>query len=132
MPLTRRGFVEAAGTLVLAAALPGFRPTNGASQMYGLIGKFKAVPGQRDALIAILLEGIADMPGCLSYVVAQDPGDPDAVWITEAWDGKASHAASLQLPSVQAAIGRARPIIASFGEHFETVPVGGHGLARAG
>ena len=41
--------------------------------MYGLIGKIIAVAGQRDALIAILVEGTAAMPGCLSYVVAKTP-----------------------------------------------------------
>ena len=35
--------------------------------MYGLIGKIKAVPGQRDTLISILIEGAKDMPGCQSY-----------------------------------------------------------------
>ena len=96
--------------------------------MYGLIGKFKAADGQRDALIAILLEGVSGMPGCLSYVVAQDPADPDGIWITEVWEDQASHKASLSLPSVQAAIGRARPLIAGFEQHIETTPVGGHGL----
>ncbi|MFN8388406.1 MAG: hypothetical protein U0X92_18600 [Anaerolineales bacterium] len=38
--------------------------------MYGLIGKIKATKGQRDVLIAILLNGVNEMPGCLSYVVA--------------------------------------------------------------
>ena len=47
--------------------------------MYGLIGKMIAAAGQRDALIAILLEGIADMPGCLSYIVANDPADENAI-----------------------------------------------------
>ncbi|OUC09514.1 antibiotic biosynthesis monooxygenase, partial [Litorilinea aerophila] len=31
--------------------------------MYGLIGKIQVVPGQRDALIAILLDGAREMPG---------------------------------------------------------------------
>jgi quinol monooxygenase YgiN len=96
--------------------------------MYGLIGKMRTQPGRRDALTAILLEGAGSMPGCLSYVIAHDPSDADAIWITEAWDSAASHAASLQLPAVQAAIARARPLIAGFGERFETIPVGGHGL----
>ena len=96
--------------------------------MHGLIGKMKVVPGQRDALIAILLEGTSGMPGCLSYVVAQDPADPDGIWITEVWDSPESHKASLSLPSVQQAISRGRPLIAGFGERFETRPVGGHGL----
>ncbi len=98
--------------------------------MYGLIGKALAKPGERDALIAILLEGIASMPGCLSYIVAKDPADANAIWITEVWDSEASHQASLSLPSVKAAISRGRPLIAGFGERFVTQPVGGQGLAR--
>ena len=96
--------------------------------MYGLIGKMKAAPGKRDALASILLEGLAGMPGCLSYIVAHDPTDADALWITEVWDSKASHAASLSLPSVREAIKRGKPMIAGFGERFETAPIGGHGL----
>ena len=96
--------------------------------LYGLIGKMKVVPGQREALIAILLDGTGGMPGCLSYVVAQDSKDPDAVWITEVWESAERHKASLSLPAVQRAIARGRPLIAGFGERFETRPVGGHGL----
>lgn len=98
--------------------------------MYGLIGKATCVPGQRDAFIQILLEGVSSMPGCLSYVVARDPQDADSLWITEVWDSKESHAASLQLPSVREAIKRGRPMIASFGEQIVTEPVGGHGLVQ--
>jgi len=100
--------------------------------MYGLIGKMNAVAGQREALCAILLDGIQAMPGCLSYVVARDPKDPDAIWITEVWDHADSHRASLALPQVQAAIAQARPLIAGFDSHTETEPLGGHGLATAG
>jgi len=96
--------------------------------MYGLIGKMLAAPGQRDALIAILLESVGTMPGCLSYIVATDASDANAIWITEAWDSADSHAASLKLPGVQQAIAKARPIIAGMGERFVTAPVGGHGL----
>lgn len=96
--------------------------------MYGLIGRMKAVPGQRDLLISILLNGVSGMPGCLSYVVARDPADADAIWITEVWDSQDSHKASLSLPSVQEAIARGRPLIAGFDRHIETIPVGGHGI----
>ncbi len=98
--------------------------------MYGLIGKMLATPGNRDALAAILLEGIGGMPGCLCYIVAQDSANPDALWVTEVWASQAEHQASLSLPSVRAAISQARPIIAGFGERFETTPLGGQGLAR--
>ena len=99
--------------------------------MYGLIGKMTAVAGQRDALAAILLEGTGAMPGCLSYIVAQDPSDADALWITEVWDSAESHKASLSLPAVQAAMAKGRPLIAGFGDRVETVPLGGVGLPRA-
>lgn len=97
--------------------------------MYGRIGRFSAVPGQRERLVTLLLQGSVDMPGCRSYVVARDPNDADAVWVTEVWDAAASHRASLALPGVQAAIAEARPLIAAFQDHIETEPVGGHGLA---
>jgi quinol monooxygenase YgiN len=96
--------------------------------MYGLIGQMKAAPGKRDELVAILSESTEGMPGCLSYIVARDVAEADALWITEVWTDKASHAASLQLPAVQAAITKARPIIAGFGHRFETTPVAGVGL----
>jgi quinol monooxygenase YgiN len=96
--------------------------------MYGLIGKISTVPGQRDALAALLVEGTRAMPGCLSYVVASDPADANALWITEVWDSQASHQASLQLPAVQAAIAKGRPLIAGFSNRVETVPIGGFGI----
>ncbi len=125
----RREFVVASGTAAVYALLPSFR-VNGESKMYGLIGKAITVEGKRDEFIKILLEGVSDMPGCLSYVVAKDPKDKNAVWITEVWDSAENHKASLQLPSVKAAIAKGRPLIASFAEHFTTEPVGGHGLAK--
>ena len=96
--------------------------------MYGLIGKITATPGQRDALVAVLVEGTTKMPGCLSYVVSLDTADPDGLWVTEVWDNQESHRASLQLPAVQAAIASGRPLIAGFSNRVETTPIGGVGL----
>jgi quinol monooxygenase YgiN len=98
------------------------------SAMYGLIGKIKTQPGQRDRLSAILLKGTSAMPGCLSYIVANDPQDPDAIWITEVWDSIDSHHASLAIPAVKQAMVEGRPLITGFGERFETRPLGGYGL----
>ncbi len=96
--------------------------------MYGLIGKIVAVNGQRKELIQILMDGTAGMPGCLSYIVAKDQTDPDAIWVTEVWENQASHLASLNLTSVQTAIEKGKPLIASFEERYETTPLGGYGL----
>jgi quinol monooxygenase YgiN len=89
-----------------------------------------AVAGKRDDLLAVLLENEAGMPGCLSYVVALDGADTDAVWVTEVWESQEAHRASLSLPAVQAAIGRGRPLIAGFDSRVETSPIGGIGLPR--
>jgi len=130
--VTRRNFIVLTGAAAAVAAIPGCASSKGASDMYGLIGKIYVAPGQRDALISILIEGVSGMPGCLSYVVAQDPTDSDAIWVTEVWESSEAHQASLSLPSVQQAISRGRPLIAGSGERFETQPIGGHGLEIPG
>lgn len=130
MTVSRREFIVYTGAALAARAAGGAALAEG-KQMYGLIGKMRAVAGKRDELIAILVEGISGMPGCLSYVVAQDPTDADVIWITEVWESSELHRASLSLPSVQDAIAKGRPLIAGFEEHIETVPVGGQGLAPA-
>ena len=129
MKLGRREFVVATSAAFTYALFPSPVVLGGA-KMYGLIGKAKTVEGKRDEFIKLLLEGTGAMPGCLSYIVAKDPADPNAVWITEVWDSKESHEASLKLPSVQAAISKGRPMIAGFGERFITEPVAGHGLSK--
>jgi quinol monooxygenase YgiN len=96
--------------------------------MYGLIGSFKAAQGRRGDLVKLLLAEAGALPGCLSYVVAEDPADEETIWVTEVWTDAAAHKASLQLPAVKAVIAQAMPLIAAFGEHRETRPVGGHAL----
>jgi quinol monooxygenase YgiN len=96
--------------------------------MYGLIGRVLAQPGKRQELATILVPGDGSMPGCLSYIVAEDPEVPDALWITEVWESRDAHRASLQLPAVQAAIAKGRPLIAGFDSRAETNVLGGIGL----
>lgn len=110
-------------------ALSGCPSQEGLTEMYGLIGKLIAHNEKRDELISILLDGTKGMPGCLSYVISKDMTDENALWITEVWDSKENHHGSLSLEAVQAAISKGKPLIAGFGERFETTPVGGHGLS---
>lgn len=120
------------GTGVADRAIPGLAPAAGAGKngraMYGLIGKMTATPGHRDALTAILLENLGTMPGCLSYIVAHDPADDHAIWVTEVWTDEAAHRASLQVPEVKAAIHRAMQMMATFADAQVTTPVGGVGF----
>lgn len=96
--------------------------------MYGLIGKFTALEGKRDDLVTALLTASAQLPGCLSYIVARDPSDASTLWVTEVWDSRQSHEASLKLPAVQAVIAEARPWIGGIERVAATEPLGGHGL----
>ena len=125
MAIERRTFL--AGTAAIVAVGPAAAMNEGHT-MYGLIGKMTAQAGKRSALTDILVKGVAGMPGCLSYVVADDPADTNVIWITEVWESKEAHAASLQLPSVRDAIAKGRPLIVGMERVAETSPVGGSGL----
>ncbi|MFY9747889.1 MAG: putative quinol monooxygenase [Acidobacteriaceae bacterium] len=93
--------------------------------MYGLIAKLTLLPGKRDEVIALLTESSANMPGCFSYVIANDAANENVLWVTEVWESKASHDASLTLRAVQAVIPKVKPLVASFEKIAETEPVAG-------
>ncbi len=95
--------------------------------MYGLIARLTLVPGKREEMTTILKESAANMPGCLSYIVAKDSADENVLWVTEVWDTAASHDASLSLPSVRNAVNRAKQIVSAFDKIAVTTPVWGVG-----
>ena len=128
LKLARREFFGASSAALLAAcAKSNAILSNGTTiveEMYGLIAQMKAVPGKRSELIAILYAGTRDIPGNQLYLIAEDLDDPDAIWITEVWNTKTDHANSLQLPAVQEAIAKGRPLIEGMGMRAETKPLG--------
>jgi quinol monooxygenase YgiN len=98
------------------------------ADVYGMHGSFKAVPGEGDALAAILLEAAEAarrFDGCLLYMVSRGIEDPDTIWVTEAWTDRAAHATSLERDDTRALIARARPLIAEMPGHHEFEPLGG-------
>jgi quinol monooxygenase YgiN len=121
---TRRQFSGGAAAVLLAGCSEGLGRAAPMGELYGLIGEMKAAPGKRAELIGYLLAGTGEMPGNLAYLIAEDAGNADSIWITEVWRSKGDHAASLSLPQVQATIAKARPLIAGFGTRAETRPVG--------
>lgn len=97
--------------------------------MYGLISRMTARAGQRDALTAILLERVTlGMPGCLSYIVAHEPADAEAVRVTEVWINENAHRDALGDEAVKAVLRRGLPLIATFEDSTVTTPVGGLGI----
>jgi len=93
--------------------------------MWGMIAKVTAVAGRRGELVEILGRNARTMPGCLSYVVAEDAGDESVTWVTEVWVDEGSHAGSLSLAAVQEAIREAKPLVTGFERIATTWPVAG-------
>jgi quinol monooxygenase YgiN len=89
----------------------------------------RVVSGARGQVAHLIIGALDSIAGCLSYIVAGDPIDPDSLWITEVWDSEASHRASLDSPAVQDAIAQAKPMIVRFEERIATAPIGGLGLS---
>jgi quinol monooxygenase YgiN len=126
--MNRRTFFEQLTAVTLTSVLAGSQEASG---MWGMIAKITVVPGKGDEMLAILKESAADMPGCLSYVVANDATDGNTIWVTEVWDSMASHEASLSLPAVKNAIPRGKAIVLNFEKIAVTSPVWGAGLPTA-
>lgn len=116
------GLMGLAMLALVGAGVPVFAADSAPTPAYALIGQMKARPGQRDALIAILREGLDELPGNLAFIVGPDSKDPEGIWITELWTSKQAHDDALKLPAVAAAIAKGRPLIAGMGVRVEHYP----------
>jgi len=79
--------------------------------MHGVIVKITAQHGKRDELAEILQSGTRNLPGCISFVIAKDMFEPELLWITEVWENKASHEASVNSQAIRDNIAKARKIM---------------------
>jgi len=97
---------------------------------YGYQVTMRTKAGQRDDVVAILLGGVDGLRavGCQLYVVSVSETDTDLIWVSEVWDSKQSHDASLQLPETKAAIARAMPMLTGDFTSQELTVVGGLGV----
>jgi quinol monooxygenase YgiN len=99
---------------------------------YGIYTRHTAKPGQRDNLVAILLQSadlLQDNEDCIHWVV-NTADEPDVVWINVVWASKEAHDRSLQPENVRALIGEARQFLSEdvMPEQVFMTPVGGKGL----
>ncbi|MBV2363663.1 putative quinol monooxygenase [Streptomonospora nanhaiensis] len=97
---------------------------------YGTINSMKTKPGRRDEVVAILLSGAEGLraAGCHLYVVGTAADDDVTVWVSEVWESREHHAASLQLPETQEAISAAMPMLAGEFTSQEVRVQGGVGV----
>jgi quinol monooxygenase YgiN len=98
--------------------------------LYGYLGTMKTKPGRRNEVVAILLSGADGLrqAGCDLYVVGISPTDDVTIMVSEVWQGKEQHDASLQLPAAKAAIGQAMPMLTGEFTSQEYTVLGGLGV----
>ncbi len=92
--------------------------------LYGLIVRLTSAAGRREELIAAMGgEDSATIAGCLSFIVAKDAADEDVLWITEVWESRESHEASLEAPQVKEGLAGADTLIVRSEKVATTTPV---------
>jgi quinol monooxygenase YgiN len=98
---------------------------------YGYLGSMRIRPGHRDDVVTILLRDVEALRsvGCELYVVNVSDTDQDVIWVTEVWESKEHHDASLQLPAVKAAIAETMPMLTGELTRQELTVVGGLGVS---
>jgi quinol monooxygenase YgiN len=103
-------------------------------EAFGMHVEFTAVEGRGDELEALLLAAAAGLEGegrCRMYVVSRSPDRPETVWVTELWDSREAHQASLRSPATRELIGRAMELMAASPSATALRPVGGKGVGMA-
>ncbi|GAA4025157.1 antibiotic biosynthesis monooxygenase [Arthrobacter methylotrophus] len=77
------------------------------------VGSLGTKPGQRDAVVAILLRPKPELrdAGCLLFEVGINEESPDTVFVCELWESAEAHQGSLQLEGARAAIAEAMPLL---------------------
>ena len=92
--------------------------------MYGLIVKLTSAPNRRNELITLMGgDDSHTIPGCLSFIVAEDTTDENVLWITEVWESQSHHEASLKRPPVKNSLTNADTLIVGFQKLATTTPV---------
>jgi quinol monooxygenase YgiN len=126
MTTTRREMVEAAlvGLAGIALAdgaataqpvtgpvLPMTGQEAGRRADYGLVIQYKAKPGKRDELMAIMRDGLPAMAGSTAWLIAADKADPDGIWVMEYWIDEAAHDRALASPRGKAEVARGQALV---------------------
>ncbi|WP_286263698.1 antibiotic biosynthesis monooxygenase family protein [Thalassotalea atypica] len=119
--------------VILCATAEEAKIQNDTTVKFGMQAVITATEGKGDELADIMHQAskaIAEIDGCILYLVQQSLTDPSKILITEVWINQASHAASLKNSEVRALIMKAKPIIIEMEHHFAKY-IGDHGLYGA-
>ncbi|MCF2946698.1 antibiotic biosynthesis monooxygenase [Paraglaciecola aquimarina] len=97
---------------------------------FGMQVALTAEAGKGGALAVIMLKAqelVTAMSGCQAYIVQLSVSDEHTILITEVWENKAAHQASLANPQVLALITQAKPLITNM-QHQIGKPIGLDGI----
>jgi quinol monooxygenase YgiN len=95
------------------------RVSNG--NMFSVYGRMTALPGRRDELITLLVDGFragGDDSGLLTYSINTAFDDPDTIWLTQLWIDKEAHDTTTRSEPVAAVTRRVPPLLAQQPEGF--------------
>lgn len=99
---------------------------------YAQLAKFTTDPKDRDTLIEILTQAIKiieTLDGCQQYILYKDAEDTELTWVSEIWESKEAHGASLSREDVRTLIGQAIPLLKMPPQGgIKLIPVVGKGL----
>lgn len=100
---------------------------------YDYLGSMTTRYGHREDVVRILLSAVDGLReiGCELYLVGVSDTDPNVIWVTEVWQSREHHAASLRLPETRAAIEQAMPLLTGEFTRQELTMLGGLGLPAA-
>jgi quinol monooxygenase YgiN len=82
---------------------------------FSVYGRMTALPGRREELIAVLLDGFrasGDDGGLLTYSINAAIDDPDMIWLTQLWIDKEAHDSTTRSEPVAAVTRRVPPLLA--------------------
>ncbi|MGW4803394.1 putative quinol monooxygenase [Kitasatospora sp. NPDC004272] len=82
---------------------------------FSVYGRMTALPGRRDELVAVLLDGFrvsGEAGGLLDYSINTAFDDPDTVWLTQLWTDKEAHDATTRSEAVAVVTRRVGPLLA--------------------
>jgi quinol monooxygenase YgiN len=102
--------------------------------MFSVFGRMTALPGRRDELITVLLDGFragGDDSGLLDYSINTAFDDPDAIWLTQLWADKDTHDATTRSEAVAAVSRQVPALLAGQPEGFYGHAVHVRGRAAA-
>lgn len=88
--------------------------------MFSVFGRMTALPGRRDELIALLLDGFraSGDGGLLAYSINAAFDDPDTIWLTQLWTDREAHDATTRSEQIAALTRQVPPLLAQQPEGF--------------